>query len=71
MAKLVPFLSEEAIEREAAVLLAEYSHARGAIIDPPIPIEDIVEKHLKLGILITCSACPVRRRTRHPRSDIL
>jgi hypothetical protein len=50
MAKVVPFLAEEAIERAAAALLAEYSHARGAIIEPPIPIEDIVEKHLKLGI---------------------
>ena len=45
MAKVVPFLAEEAIEREAAALLAEYSRARGAIIEPPIPIEDVVEKH--------------------------
>jgi hypothetical protein len=50
MAKVVPFVAEEAIEREVAALLAEYAHARGAIIEPPIPIEDIVEKHLKLGI---------------------
>ena len=34
--------------REA--LLAEYAQARGVVIEPPIPIEDIVEKHLKLGI---------------------
>jgi Zn-dependent peptidase ImmA (M78 family) len=50
MAKVVPFLAEEAIERDVAALLAEYAHARRVIIEPPIPIEDIVEKHLKLGV---------------------
>jgi IrrE N-terminal-like domain len=50
MAKLVPYLADEMIERDAARLLAEYAHARGIVIAPPIPIEVIVEKHLKLGI---------------------
>jgi len=50
MTKLVPYLSEEHIERDAASLLAEYEQARSVTIAPPIPIEDIVEKHLKLGI---------------------
>jgi IrrE N-terminal-like domain len=50
MTKFVPYLTEEAIERDAVALLAEYAQARGVIIAPPIPIEDIVEKHLKLGI---------------------
>ena len=50
MTKLVPYLSEEQIERDAAALLAEYERKRGVVIEPPIPIEDIVEKHLKLGI---------------------
>jgi hypothetical protein len=50
MTKFVPYLSEEQIEREAAVLLAEYAQARGVIIGLPIPIEDIVEKHLKLSM---------------------
>ena len=50
MPKLVPYLSEEQIERDAAGLLAEYEQARGVVIAPPIPIEDIVERHLKLGI---------------------
>jgi hypothetical protein len=50
MSRFIPYLSDEAIERDAAVLLAEYAHARGVVIEPPIPIEDIVEKHLKLGI---------------------
>ena len=50
MTKFVPYLSEEQIERDAAALLVEYAQARGVTIAPPIPIEDIVEKHLKLGI---------------------
>lgn len=50
MNKLVPYLSEAAIERDAAALLAEYAHARGVTIAPPIPIEDIIEKYLKLAI---------------------
>jgi hypothetical protein len=44
----VPYLSDEVIERDAAALLAEYAQARGVTVKPPIPIEDIVEKHLKL-----------------------
>lgn len=48
--KIVPYLSEEQIERDAADLLAGYANARRVAIVPPIPIEDIVEKHLKLGI---------------------
>ena len=35
---------------DAQALLAEYAHARGVMIEPPIPIDDIVEKHLKIGI---------------------
>jgi hypothetical protein len=50
MTKLVPFLAEEVVERDVTALLAEYACARGAIVEPPIPIEDIVEKHLKIGI---------------------
>lgn len=44
----VPYLSEEAIERDAEGLLAEYEHARNVTITPPVPIEDIVENYLKL-----------------------
>lgn len=50
MTKFVPYLSEEQIERDAEALLAEHAEKRGVVIEPPIPIEDIVEKHLKLGI---------------------
>jgi Zn-dependent peptidase ImmA (M78 family) len=50
MPKKVPYLREEQIERDAAVLLAEYAQARNVLVAPPIPIEDIVEKHLKLSV---------------------
>ena len=43
----VPYIADDAIERDAEALLAQYAHARGVEIKAPIPIEDIVEKHLK------------------------
>jgi Zn-dependent peptidase ImmA (M78 family) len=46
----VPYLSEEQIERDTVILLGEFANARGAAVAPPVPIEDIVEKHLKLRI---------------------
>jgi Zn-dependent peptidase ImmA (M78 family) len=50
MSKFVPYLAEKAIERDAEALLAEYAYARDLVIAPPIPIEDIIENHLKLGV---------------------
>lgn len=50
MPKNVPYLHQERIERDAAVLLSEYEQTRGVVITRRVPIEDIVEKHLKLGI---------------------
>ena len=38
MAKFVPYLAEEAIERNAEALLTESAHARDVVIEPPIPI---------------------------------
>jgi hypothetical protein len=46
----VPFLTEEQIERDAEALLTEYEQKRGRLTAPPVPVEDIVEKHLKLGV---------------------
>jgi hypothetical protein len=46
----VPYISDEVIERDAAALLADFAQLRGVTIALPIPIEEIVEKHLKLGI---------------------
>jgi Zn-dependent peptidase ImmA (M78 family) len=50
MPKRVPFLREEQIERDSMAVLAEFEQARGRKIVQPVPIEDIVEKHLKLGV---------------------
>ena len=50
MPKFIPYLAEKAIERDAAALIAEYEQARGVVIAPPVPVEDIVEKYLRLGI---------------------
>jgi IrrE N-terminal-like domain len=66
MPKKVPYLQEEQIERDAAALLAEYAQARSVVIAPPIPIEDIVEKHLKLGIEFD----DMHRLFKHPRSGL-
>ena len=46
----VPYLREDQIEREATALLAEYERTCGVGISRIIPIEDIIEEHLKLGI---------------------
>jgi len=50
MTRFVPYLDEEAIERDAEALLAEYARARRIAITPPVPIDDIIEKHLKLSL---------------------
>ncbi len=46
----MPYLRDEQIERDAAALLAEYEKARGVVITRQVPIEDIVERYLKLRI---------------------
>src|ERR1700691_4020093 len=50
MTKFVSYVPDEAIEKDAEALLAEYAHARGVGIEAPIAIDDIIEKHLKIGI---------------------
>lgn len=46
----VPYLTERQIEDHAAQLLAEYGREQGEATTPPIPIDEIVEIHLKLGL---------------------
>lgn len=46
----VAYLSDEAIEKDAQALLADYARERGVPIEAPIPIDDIIEKYLKIGI---------------------
>lgn len=45
----VPFLSEQTIEAEAKLLLEEFALANATPISAPVPIEDIIELHLKLA----------------------
>lgn len=44
----VPYLTKEQIQREAALLLAEHVQRSGTPITLPIPVEEILEFHLKL-----------------------
>ena len=46
----VAYVPDEVIEKDAQALLADYARARGITIDAPVPIDDIIEKHLKLRI---------------------
>jgi len=46
----VPYIADETIEHDAEALLAQYAAAKGVEIKAPIPIEDIVEKYLKLHV---------------------
>lgn len=50
MSKRAPFLRDAQIEGDAVALLDEYVRARGAEMRAPVPIEDIAEKHLKIGL---------------------
>ncbi len=44
------FLTDQEFEDEAALLLAEYGNQHGQVTTPPVPIDDIIEGHLKLAI---------------------
>ncbi|CAN1558548.1 hypothetical protein MCEMSEM23_02539 [Rhabdaerophilaceae bacterium] len=46
----VAYISDEASEKDAQALLADCARERGMPIQAPIPIDDIIEKHLKIGI---------------------
>lgn len=50
MTLLVSYMPESRIETDAEALLDEFAKATGAALTAPVPIDDIVEKHLKLGI---------------------
>ena len=66
MPKKVPYLDEQQIERDVAALLAEYQQARCVVIRRQLPIDDIVEKHLKLGIEFD----DMHRLFNYPRSGL-
>ncbi len=50
MGRRVTYVSDEAIEKDAEALLSDFARARGTDIAAPIPIDDIIEKHLKIGL---------------------
>ncbi len=52
MKSTVPFLREEVIAGEANLLLAEFARDQRPILAPPVPIDDLVELHLKLSFEI-------------------
>lgn len=43
------FLKPEEIENASLKLIAQYERKFGAVIKPPIPVEEILEAHLELG----------------------
>ncbi|MFL5330486.1 MAG: ImmA/IrrE family metallo-endopeptidase [Gemmataceae bacterium] len=52
MATTVPYMTKESIETEASLLLAEYAEQFEAVTKPPVPVDDIIELHLKLALEI-------------------
>ena len=60
-----PFLSPQAFEDEAALVLAEYGSAHTQITGPPVPIDDIVEEHFKLVVEYR------DLRSEYPEGDVL
>jgi hypothetical protein len=76
MTKFVSNVPDEAIEKDAQALLAEYAHARGVTIEAPIAIDDIIEQ-LKIGIefddtpAVRRAAFGHRVRSRYTRRHLL
>lgn len=50
MAIRVKYLSEDAIESDVECLLGDYMYRRGLSLTPPVPVEEILETHLKLTL---------------------
>ena len=48
----VRFLNVQQIESAAAELLRSFAAATGRLVEAPIPVEDILEKHLKVKLEI-------------------
>jgi hypothetical protein len=50
MTKFVSYVPDDMIEEDAQLLLAAYAGRHGVGIEPPIPIDDIIEKYLTIGL---------------------
>ncbi|MFO7696229.1 MAG: ImmA/IrrE family metallo-endopeptidase [Anaerolineae bacterium] len=49
----VAYLPESAIESNSSELLSAFARDRGPVTAPPVPVDDIAEKHLRLTIDLT------------------
>lgn len=63
--RALSFLQDEEFEEAAALMLAEYGRQCGQVTAPPVPIDDIVEEHLKLAIEIR------DLQSEYPEGDVL
>jgi hypothetical protein len=61
----VPRLNRSQVRRAAAVLLSEYGAAHGPVAEPPVPVDEIVEVHLRLAV--NC----VDLRAAYPGGEVL
>ncbi len=59
------FMHPQEFDDEAALLLAEYGREHGIVTAPPIPIDEIVEEHLKIAVEIR------DLRSEFPEGDVL
>ncbi len=50
MARSIPYLSKPSIATRADALLAAFGAAHGKVTTPPIPVEDILECHLRISL---------------------
>jgi Zn-dependent peptidase ImmA (M78 family) len=58
-------MRDQEFEEETALLLAEYGNQHGHVTSPPVPIDEIVEEHLKLAVEYR------DLRTEFPEGDVL
>lgn len=58
-------MRDQEFEEETALLLAEFGNQHGHVTAPPVPIDEIVEEHLKLAIEIR------DLRAEFPEGDVL
>lgn len=59
------FMQKQEFEDEAVLLLAEYGNLHGQVNTPPVPVDEIVEGHLKLVIEFK------DLRAEYPEGDVL
>ena len=61
----VPFLHEKVIEEHAEMLLGEWANDHPAVLEPPVPIEEILE----IGLGLDFEICDLQTELGHP--DVL